>query len=435
MMKSVLFSLLVVWHLGSSSSSQLGATAFLLPSNKNNRRYPTVRFVSTEKEPLLFVDETTSSSSSKHDQVSKYYGSTLQTSDDLATNACCTAGGAPPPAYIQECLDKIHPTVLSKYYGCGLCLPSYDLSGLNILDLGCGAGRDVYIASQLVGKEGRVVGVDMTQEQLNVATEFQDYHAQQFGFSNVEFHKGYLEHLDQLLPPAAALLEPNSFDVIISNCVLNLCQDKEAVLRHCLSLLKEGGEMYFSDVYANRRVPQVLKDDEVLWGECLSGALYWNDFENLARKVGFTDPRLVEDSPISIRNRNVQQLIQQQHAGLEFYSATYRLWKLPLELLEPHCEDYGQAVVYKGTLPRFPFAWLLDKHHYFVKNKVHPVCGNTYNMLAKTPALQEHFEFVGNWDTHFGIFEGCGSSIPFDSTSSGGGGGLGKGASTKASCC
>jgi 2-polyprenyl-3-methyl-5-hydroxy-6-metoxy-1,4-benzoquinol methylase len=431
-MKSVLFSLLV-WLLGSSSSSsQRGATAFLLPSIKshNHHRYPTVRFVSMEKEPLLFVDET-SSSSPKHDQVSKYYGSTLQTSDDLATNACCTAGA--PPAYIQECLDKIHPTVLSKYYGCGLCLPCYDLSGLTILDLGCGAGRDVYIASQLVGKEGRVVGVDMTQEQLKVANEFRDYHAQQFGFrSNVEFHKGYLEHLDQVLA-----LEPNSFDVIISNCVLNLCQDKEAVLRHCLSLLKEGGEMYFSDVYANRRVPQVLKDDEVLWGECLSGALYWNDFENLARKVGFADPRLVEDSPISIRNRNVEQLIHAS-GGLEFYSATYRLWKLPE--LEPHCEDYGQAVVYKGTLPRFPSGWLLDKHHYFVKNKVHPVCGNTYNMLAKTPALQQHFEFVGNWDTHFGIFEGCGSSIPFDSTSSGGGGesssSSGKGASTnKASCC
>lgn len=170
--------------------------------------------------------------------MSEYYGKTLVTLDDLQTNACCTSG-APPP-HIQECLSNIHPTVKAKYYGCGLCLPQYDLRGLRVLDLGCGAGRDVYIASQLVGKEGSVVGIDMTPEQLNVAKEFQAHHSDKFGFDNVDFVQGYLEHLDELP------LEQGSFDVIISNCVLNLCQDKKSVLKHCLSLLKEGGEMYFS---------------------------------------------------------------------------------------------------------------------------------------------------------------------------------------------
>ena len=110
----------------------------------------------------------------------------------------------------------------------------------------------------------------MTDEQLEVATKHLDYHTEKFGFSNVEFKKGYLENLGDLG------LEAGSFDVIISNCVINLCSDKEAVLKECLNLLKPGGELYFSDVYSNRRVPKSLQEDEVLWGECLSGALYWN---------------------------------------------------------------------------------------------------------------------------------------------------------------
>jgi SAM-dependent methyltransferase len=266
----------------------------------------------------------------------------------------------------------------------------------------------------------------MTPEQLDVAKDTMEYHAEKFGYSNVEFHEGLLEKLDDIKE-----LKPGSFDVIISNCVINLCQDKEAVLSHCLNLLKPGGELYFSDVYASRRVPQSLRDDQVMWGECLSGALYWNDFENLARKVGFTDPRLVEDAPITINSNDVQRSISEAGAqGMGFYSATYRLWNMPV--LEPHCEDYGQAVIYKGTLPRYPSGWLLDKHHYFEKGRILDVCGNTFNML-KESLLAEHFEFVGNFDTHFGIFDGCGTTMPYgqDLASAG----EGKGASTKGGCC
>jgi len=154
------------------------------------------------------------------------------------------------------------------------------LEGKTVLDLGCGSGRDVYIASQLVGPEGKVIGVDMTEEQLDTAREYQSYHAEKFGYDNVEFHLGLIEKLDEI-----DSLEDGSVDIIISNCVINLCPDKEAVLRSCHRLLKEGGELYFSDVYSNRRVPQSLREDEVLWGECLSGALYWNDFHNLGKNV------------------------------------------------------------------------------------------------------------------------------------------------------
>jgi arsenite methyltransferase len=356
--------------------------------------------------------------------VQEYYGKTLTSSNDLKTNACCAA--VAPPLFIKDCIDNIHPDVKAKYYGCGLCLPQYDMTGARVLDLGCGAGRDVYIASQLVGSTGKVVGVDMTEEQLATARETQNYHKDKFGYNNVQFLEGYLENLDEILE-----LKEQKFDIIISNCVINLCSDKKAVLQHCYNLLEEGGEFYFSDVYASRRVPQKLQDDPVLWGECLSGALYWNDFENLAREVGF-DPRLVEDAPITVSNANVQRSIADNgHDGLKFYSATYRLWKLPD--LEPACEDYGQAVTYKGTIPRYQSGWLLDKHHYFEQGRIKTVCGNTWKMLHDT-RLKEHFQFTGNFDNHYGIFEGCGSSLPYDAQASASSLGS-KGAATKGSCC
>lgn len=375
------------------------------------------------------VDATTSTSttaSTTRDQVSEYYGKTLLSSDDLVTNACCTAGA--PPEYIQNVISNIHPDVLAKYYGCGLCVPQYDVTGMSILDLGCGAGRDVYIASQLVGPTGRVVGIDMTPEQLETAISTLPYHTELFGYNNVEFHHGYLEHLNDI---PALQQQQQQFDVIISNCVLNLCQDKRAVLEHCLTLLKPGGELYFSDVYASRRVPQQLRDDPMLWGECLSGAMYWNDFENLARSVGFMDPRLVEDSPITIQSASVMKAIANSGAGgtgLQFYSATYRLWNMPQ--LEPDCEDYGQAVVYNGNIPRYPSGWTLDKGHYFETGRIKTVCGNTYTMLKDCPALEPYFTFYGDFTTHYGIFDGCGSTMPYDSPGTGTGGG-----STKGSCC
>lgn len=335
-----------------------------------------------------------------HDQVKDYYGRVLQKSDDLQTNACCTDAGM--PKYLKQVIGKIHDEVLTRYYGCGLVAPD-QLEGMRILDLGSGSGRDVYALSALVGESGEVVGVDMTDEQLDVARRHVDYHAEVFGYArpNVRFLKGYIEKLDELD------LEPGSFDIIVSNCVINLSPDKLAVLRHAYNLLKPGGEMYFSDVYADRRIPQQLAEDPVLYGECLSGALYWNDFENLAKTAGFADPRLVEDSPITINNDE-----QAAKTGpIQFFSATYRLFKL--DGLEPSCEDYGQAVIYRGSVANQVHGFILDKHHYIPKGKVFPVCGNTYRMLHDT-RFQEHFEFIGDWSTHYGIFEGCGSALPFD---------------------
>ncbi|MBT3139820.1 methyltransferase type 11 [Phaeobacter gallaeciensis] len=335
----------------------------------------------------------------KHDSVQNYYGEVLQSSDDLQTNACCSP--ADMPDHLKKILSKVHDEVLTRYYGCGLIAP-LDLTGMRILDLGCGAGRDVYALAAMVGETGRVVGVDMTQAQLDVARAHEAYHAEAFGFaeSNVEFHHGYIEKLDELG------LEPGSFDIIVSNCVVNLATDKGAVLRGAYNLLKPGGEMYFSDVYADRRVPQAMAEDEVLYGECLSGALYWNDFLNIAKASGFNDPRRVTHRPLTIENPELEARI----APLSFLSATYRLFKL--DDLEPACEEYGQAVIYKGTVEHAPHAFALDDHHVIETGKVFPVCGNTWMMLKDT-RFAAHFEFIGNFDTHYGIFEGCGGESPF----------------------
>lgn len=337
-------------------------------------------------------------------ETQKYYGEILKKSSDLKTNACCTNESI--PQYVKEKLKNIHDNVLSTYYGCGLVIPDC-LESKNVLDLGCGSGRDVYLLSQFVGEEGNVVGLDMTENQLKIANDNLSYHIEKFGLgrNNIEFIKGNIEDLETINFSL-------KFDVVISNCVINLCQDKESVLKNIFNLLETGGEFYFSDVYSSQRIPSELKEDSVLWGECLSGALYWNDFLNIAKKCGFTDPRLVKSSKIYVKNRELEDKL----GDIEFYSATYRLFKLP-DILEPDCEDYGQAVIYKGTIPHNSHFWILDNHHKIIKNKIFPVCGNTWNMLEKT-RFKEHFEFIGNFDKHYGIFQGCGKGIPFEGESS-----------------
>lgn len=334
-----------------------------------------------------------------HEEVKEYYGSTLRDKGDLQTNACCDQA---PPAWLKPVLANIHDEVLSRYYGCGLVVPPL-VDGARVLDLGCGSGRDVYVLSALVGEQGSVVGIDMTEEQLAVAERHRDYHRERLGYaqSNVTFHRGYLEHLDDLELPN------DSFDIVVSNCVLNLCTDKAAVLKSVHRLLKPGGEFYFSDIYADRRLPSALQNDPLLYGECLSGALYWNDFIHLASAAGFIDSRLVEDRPITIDNTELARKAAPAH----FYSATYRLFKVAE--LEPACEDYGQAVIYKGTVPHHADRFILDKHHNIETGRVFPVCGNSYRMLRDT-RFAPHFDFVGSFNRHYGIFPGCGLSMPFE---------------------
>ena len=181
---------------------------------------------------------------------------------------------------------------------------------------------------------------------------------------------------------------------------INLLKDKKAILKKVHTLLKEGGEFYFSDVYSNRRLGEELKTNKLLHGECLGGALYVNDFITYAIQAGFVEPRLVSSKEIEILDPNIKELL----GNVKFYSLTYRLWKI--ENLDSVCEDYGQSIIYKGGIEYCKAEFLLDANHLFEINRPEHVCKNTADMLMKT-RYKKYFELQGNSNTHFGEFKAC----------------------------
>ena len=323
-------------------------------------------------------------------RIKQYYGKILKSSRDLKTNACSCEEPLPP--HLKEILNEIEEEILQKFYGCGSPIPPL-LEGCRVLDLGCGTGRDVYLASKLVGPQGLVVGVDMTEEQLAVARKHLDTQMKRFGFEkpNVAFKQGYIEDLKEIG------LEDDFFDVVISNCVLNLSPEKEAVFAEIFRVLKPGGELYFSDIFAGRRVPEALKDDPVLQGECLAGALYLEDLRRLLTRLGFPDFRIVRRRRVRLENPEIEKKI----GMVDFYALTIRAFKL--EGLEDRCEDYGQVAVYQGTIPEAPHHFLLDEKHLFLTGKPTPVCGNTALILQET-RYARHFKVLGDRAVHYGLF-------------------------------
>jgi len=334
-----------------------------------------------------------------HNVVKDYYGKVLTGSEDLQTNACCTDDNL--SAELKKILANIHDEVMARYYGCGLVTPD-QMSGCHVLDLGCGAGRDAYAIAQMVGENGSVTGVDMTQEQLDVAIRHIEYHREKFGYqhANTRFLKGYIERLDQLH------IASNSVDVVISNCVINLSPDKHAVLKEVFRILKPGGEIYFSDVYADKRVPLNLQQDPLLYGECLSGALYWNDFENLAKEVGFVEPRLVDSRAITIDNDTLSERL----GDMRFSSITYRLFKAAELEVDP--QDYGQAVTYLGTIAHHQAQWSLDQSTTFIAHQPINVSSNTWQTLRQS-RFGQHFSFSEGDNKHQGLFKLAAHSFDF----------------------
>jgi SAM-dependent methyltransferase len=243
---------------------------------------------------------------------------------------------------------------------------------------------------------GSVTGIDVTASQLAVARAHVDEWSAEIGWSNLRFVEGPIEALSE------AGLTDASFDLVISNCVVNLSPDKRAVLREAWRVLADGGEMHFSDVYCDRRLPSELRSDSLLVGECLGGALYVEDFKRLCAEIGFADPRVLTSAPITVEDEALACLLGEAR----FRSITYRLFKLPAGRLETLCEDYGQFAVYKGTIPHAPNAYSLDDHHRLEKSKPFLVCGNTASMLGET-WLSKHFEVHGGRSTHYGLFP-CG---------------------------
>ncbi len=326
------------------------------------------------------------------DSVRDYYGRVLKTNQDLKTSVCCAGASLASP--IREILKDIHPDVVARFYGCGSPIPP-ELTGRTVLDLGSGSGRDCFILSKLVGPAGRVIGVDMTPEQLDTARRHVGYHMEKFGFPrpNVEFLSGYIEDLKSLG------IENDSVDVVVSNCVINLSPDKQRVFAEIFRVLKPGGELYFSDVFADRRIPKHLAEDPVLLGECLGGALYIEDFRRLLAGVGCLDHRVVSHSKLALTDPAVKQ-----KAGMiGFHSLTVRAFKLDLE---DRCEDYGQVAQYLGTVAEQPRDFVLDDHHLFETGQPQPVCGNTASMLSQT-RYAPHFNIIGDTRVHYGLFD-CG---------------------------
>lgn len=330
------------------------------------------------------------------DSVRDYYGETLKSSADLRTTACCSVDAMPQD--VRTILAQLHPEVLARFYGCGSPLPPA-LDGMTVLDLGCGSGRDAYLLSSMVGERGRVIGVDMTAQQLEVAERHRAFHAKAFGHarSNVEFHLGDLADL------ATLGIADNSVDVVVSNCVLNLVPDKRRAFAETFRVLKPGGELYFSDVFSDRRLPRELLADPVLLGECLAGALYVEDFRRLLAELGVAEARVCARSPIAITDAAIEQRIGFAH----FESITWRAFKLPLE---DRCEDYGQVATYQGSLPGHLHGFDLDDHHRFERDRPMLVCGNTADMLSGT-RYAAHFRIDGDKHRHHGLFACAPASV------------------------
>jgi len=338
--------------------------------------------------------------------IQEYYGKVLQSKEDLKTSACCSAETHPP--HIRAIMSQLHGEILDKFYGCGSPLP-HAIEGCTVLDLGCGTGRDAFVLSRLVGETGEVIGVDMTDEQLEVANRHREAQARAFGYaqSNVRFLKGYIEELDALG------VASNSIDVVVSNCVVNLSFDKERLLNEIYRVLKPGGELYFSDVYASRRIPDELKTDPALIGECIAGVFYKEDFRRAMLKAGFPDVRNINSREIQINDPHIKNLL----GMIRLYSETVRAFKL--DSLEDRCEDFGQHAIYRGTIPEEPHCFTLDDHHCLEKGRPMLVCGNTAAMLSET-RFAPHFDVQGDRSVHYGLFD-CAPAVDFEGDCIGGG--------------
>jgi arsenite methyltransferase len=293
------------------------------------------------------------SSTSILENVKNYYGKVLKSSDDLKSQICSNTVYT-GDKYVCAAISEVHPAVSAKYYGCGLTIPP-GVEGATILDLGSGSGRDCFAVSKLAGPDGRVVGIDMTSEQVNVANNYVQYHMERFAHEqpNVRFIEGFVEDL------LGAGLQNDYFDIIISNCVVNLCPNKEAVLSEAFEVLKPGGELYFADMYTDTYQSDLVKKDKILWGEGFAGALHWKQLHQIANQTGFTTPCLVSCSPIEFN----KEYFKEKLGEAKYCSATYRLFKpliaLPREI-DPSCPSRVASVTYLGQIPHHEESFVFD---------------------------------------------------------------------------
>jgi len=226
------------------------------------------------------------------DQVRARYGAIAAGAKNSCcgpTSSCC--GGSAVTAdkiaqaigYSPEQLANI-PGNANLGLGCGNPTALSELKpGEKVLDLGSGAGFDCFLAAQKVGKEGLVVGVDMTAEMISQARE----NAEKSEFSQVEFHLGEIEHL-----PAP----DNFFDIAISNCVINLSTDKRQVFREIFRALKPGGRFVISDLVLTKPLPASVKSSVEAYAACIAGALLKTEYLQIVKDLGFTEVKILNQS-------------------------------------------------------------------------------------------------------------------------------------------
>lgn len=311
---------------------------------------------------------------------------------------CC------PVDYDAKYLEVIPDEVIERDYGCGD--PSrWVREGETVLDLGSGTGKICFIASQVVGAKGKVIGVDMTDDMLEVARRHQPTVAERIGYDNVEFRKGriqdlaldltaleerlrenpvsdangYLaaEELAAELRIKKPLVESDSVDIVVSNCVLNLVskENRRQMFEEIHRVLKRGGRAVISDIVCDEDVPQELQDDAELWSGCISGAFREDEFLQAFEDAGFYGVRILklDDEP------------WQTVKGIEFRSMTIEAYKGK----EGICLERNQAVIYKG-----PFKKVLDDDgHAMERGKRYAVCDKFFN-IYQSGAYEDMFEFV-----------------------------------------
>jgi MoaA/NifB/PqqE/SkfB family radical SAM enzyme/SAM-dependent methyltransferase len=282
-------------------------------------------------------------------RVREFYGEAAETPQ---AELCC------PTKYDSSAIDHIPQDVLDRFYGCGSPMATAGITeGETVLDLGSGAGIDVFIAARFVGANGKAIGVDMTDEMLKVAEENRPTVAAALGYDVADFRKGYLEKI-----PA----EDRSVDLITSNCVINLSPDKPRVFEEMWRVLKDHGRMLVSDIVSEKKVPPSLKVNEQLWGECLVGALTQEEFVSGLERAGFYG--------IEILKKTYWKDVE----GYPFYSVTVRGWKFEKK---EGCVFKGHKAIYLGPGKMF----VDEEGHQFPRNEEYEICTDTVAKLSRAP--------------------------------------------------
>ncbi|HIW75819.1 MULTISPECIES: methyltransferase domain-containing protein [Gordonibacter] len=296
------------------------------------------------------------------------------------------------PGEAKDKLFNVAAEIKNTFHEFGAPLPPL-LEGCTVVDLCCGSGRDTYLAAQLVGPGGRVIGVESNEARLGIARKYLDKEMKQFGFAeaNVELVHGVPEDL--------SFIPDDTVDVVISNCTFNLSPDKAAYIAEVKRVLKPQGEWYFTDVFTDRRIPQATSNIIENVALRLGGALFVEDFRRMAQSLGFHDPRYVITRQTPLTDAEAARF-----PGIAFATITCRL--LNSELTSDHCEDYGEEIIYDGSLPDYPEFFLFDKDIKFPAGKPCHVCDNVSVLGLEGCRYAKVITVKGNREVHYGDIHG-----------------------------